>query len=138
MRQPDEVRPFGRLVTAMVTPFTPSGELDVEGAQRLAAYLVDDQRNDALVISGTTGESPTTTDEEKDRLLRAVVEAVGDRATIVAGGGSYHTAHTVETARQAEADGADALLVVTPYFSRPPQSGLIEHFTKVADSTGLP
>src|SRR3954454_18731992 len=89
MRQPDEVRPFGRLVTAMVTPFTPSGELDVEGAQRLAAYLVDDQRNDALVISGTTGESPTTSDEEKDRLLRAVVEAVGDPAHVVAGGGPH-------------------------------------------------
>ena len=94
MRQPDERRPFGRLVTAMVTPFTPSGELDVEGAQRLATYLVDDQRNDALVISGTTGESPTTTDEEKDRLLRAVVEAVGDRAAVIAGAGTNDTAHT--------------------------------------------
>src|SRR5690348_5397726 len=100
MRQPDEVRPFGRLVTAMVTPFTPSGDLDVAGAQRLATYLVDDQRNDGLVISGTTGESPTTTDEEKDRLLRAVVEAVGDRATVVAGVGTNDTAHTCELDRK--------------------------------------
>src|SRR5499427_7394570 len=129
MRQPDERRPFGRLVTAMVTPFTPSGELDVEGAQRLATYLVDDQRNDALVISGTTGESPTTSDEEKDRLLRAVIEAVGDRATVVAGVGTYDTAHTRELAQQAERAGADALLVVTPYYNKPPQNGLVAHFT---------
>jgi 4-hydroxy-tetrahydrodipicolinate synthase len=80
MTQPEVRAPFGRLLTAMVTPFTPAGELDVDGAQRLAVHLVDDQRNDGLVISGTTGESPTTSDEEKDRLLRAVVEAVGDRA----------------------------------------------------------
>jgi 4-hydroxy-tetrahydrodipicolinate synthase len=129
--------PFGRMVTAMVTPFRSDGALDIDGAQSLARHLVD-AGNDGLVISGTTGESPTTTDEEKDRLLRAVVEAVGDRTTIVAGVGSYDTAHTVETAKRAEAAGADALLVVTPYYSRPPQSGLIEHFTKAADSTGLP
>lgn len=121
----------------MVTPFRPDGFLDVDGAQALASHLVD-AGNDGLVISGTTGESPTTTDEEKARLLRAVVEAVGDRATIVAGVGTNDTAHTVESAKQAEAAGADGLLVVSPYYSRPPQAGLIEHFTRVADATGLP
>ncbi len=138
MRQPDERRPFGRLVTAMVTPFTPSGELDVEGAQRLATYLVDDQRNDALVISGTTGESPTTSDDEKDRLLRAVVEAVGDRAAVIAGAGTNDTAHTTHLAQAAEKAGADGLLLVTPYYNKPPQTGLLAHFRAAADATGLP
>jgi 4-hydroxy-tetrahydrodipicolinate synthase len=138
MRQPDEVRPFGRLVTAMVTPFTPSGDLDVAGAQRLATYLVDDQRNDGLVISGTTGESPTTTDEEKDRLLRAVVEAVGDRASVIAGAGTNDTAHSMQLAQAAEKAGADAVLLVTPYYNKPPQTGLLAHFRAVADATGLP
>src|SRR5690349_1427688 len=131
-------RPFGRLLTAMVTPFAPDGSLDVEGAQRLATYLVDEQRNDALVISGTTGESPTTSDAEKETLLRAVVEAVGDRARIIAGVGTNDTAHTLELARGAEKAGATALLVVTPYYSKPPQAGLVAHFTAVADGTGLP
>jgi 4-hydroxy-tetrahydrodipicolinate synthase len=138
MRQPDEVRPFGRLVTAMVTPFTPSGDLDVAGAQRLATYLVDDQRNDGLVISGTTGESPTTTDEEKDRLLRAVVEAVGDRTSVIAGAGTNDTAHSMHLAQAAEKAGADAVLLVTPYYNKPPQTGLLAHFRAVADATGLP
>ena len=138
MRQPDEVRPFGRLVTAMATPFTPSGDLDVSGAQRLATYLVDDQRNDGLVISGTTGESPTTTDEEKDRLLRAVVEAVGDRASVIAGAGTNDTAHSMQLAQAAEKAGADAVLLVTPYYNKPPQTGLLAHFRAVADATGLP
>ena len=138
MRQPDEVRPFGRLVTAMVTPFTPSGDLDVPGAQRLATYLVDDQRNDGLVISGTTGESPTTTDEEKDHLLRAVVEAVGDRASVIAGAGTNDTAHSMQLAQAAEKAGADAVLLVTPYYNKPPQTGLLAHFRAVADATGLP
>ena len=138
MRQPDEVRPFGRLVTAMVTPFTPSGDLDVAGAQRLATYLVDGQRNDGLVISGTTGESPTTTDEEKDRLLRAVVEAVGERASVIAGAGTNDTAHSMHLAQAAEKAGADAVLLVTPYYNKPPQSGLLAHFRAVADATGLP
>ena len=138
MRQPDEVRPFGRLVTAMATPFTPSGDLDVSGAQRLATYLVDDQRNDGLVISGTTGESPTTTDEEKERLLRAVVEAVGDRASVIAGAGTNDTAHSMQLAQAAEKAGADAVLLVTPYYNKPPQTGLLAHFRAVADATGLP
>jgi 4-hydroxy-tetrahydrodipicolinate synthase len=131
-------RPFGRLLTAMVTPFTPDGSLDLDGAARLATYLVDEQGNDALVINGTTGESPTTTDAEKERLVRAVVEAVGDRAQVVAGVGTNDTRHTIELASAAEKAGADGLLVVTPYYSKPPQAGLTAHFTAVADATALP
>ena len=130
--------PFGRTLTAMVTPFTSDGAVDYEGVQRLAAYLVDEQRNDGLVVSGTTGESPTTSDEEKDRVLRAVVEAVGDRATVVAGVGTNDTRHSVELARAAELAGAHGLLVVTPYYNKPPQEGLLRHFTAVADASGLP
>ena len=129
--------PFGRVLTAMVTPFTREGALDAKRAAELAVRLVD-LGNDGLVISGTTGESPTTTDAEKDTLLRAVVEAVGDRASVVAGVGTYDTAHTIESARAAEKAGAAGLLVVTPYYSRPPQSGLLQHFTAVADATELP
>ena len=131
-------RPFGRLLTAMVTPFRPDGALDVEGAAALATHLVDHQRNDALVISGTTGESPTTTDAEKETLLRAVVEAVGDRAMVVAGVGTNDTRHTIELAHAAEKAGAHGLLVVTPYYNKPPQAGLVRHFTAVADAAGLP
>ncbi|MEV4295915.1 4-hydroxy-tetrahydrodipicolinate synthase [Microbispora rosea] len=130
--------PFGRTLTAMVTPFTSDGAVDYEGVQRLAAYLVDEQRNDGLIVSGTTGESPTTSDEEKDRILRAVVEAVGDRATVVAGAGTNDTRHSVELAEAAERAGAHGLLVVTPYYNKPPQEGLLRHFTAVADATGLP
>jgi 4-hydroxy-tetrahydrodipicolinate synthase len=129
--------PFGRVLTAMVTPFTADGALDVEGAQRLATSLVDDG-NDGLVVSGTTGESPTTTDAEKETLLRALVEAVGDRAHVVAGVGTNDTAHTVELARQAEKAGAGGLLLVTPYYNKPPQAGLLHHFTVAADATDLP
>jgi 4-hydroxy-tetrahydrodipicolinate synthase len=131
-------RPFGRLLTAMVTPFAPDGSLDVEGAAKLATYLVDEQRNDALVVSGTTGESPTTTDAEKETLLRVVVEAVGDRAKVVAGVGTNNTAHTVDLAHAAEKAGADGLLVVTPYYNKPPQAGILQHFRTVADAVGLP
>jgi len=130
--------PFGRMMTAMITPMTGDGSVDYEGAARLAEHLVGDMRNDGLVISGTTGESPTTTDAEKDRLLRAVIEAVGDRAAVVAGVGTNDTVHTCELARQAEQAGAAGLLVVTPYYNKPPQNGLRAHFTRVADSTGLP
>ena len=129
--------PFGRVLTAMVTPMTADGAVDYDAAQRLASYLVD-AGNDGLVVSGTTGESPTTTDAEKEQLIRVVQEAVGDRAQIVAGAGTNDTAHTVELARQAEKAGAVALLVVTPYYSKPPQAGLLEHFRSVADSTNLP
>jgi 4-hydroxy-tetrahydrodipicolinate synthase len=129
--------PFGRVLTAMVTPFTADGALDLDGAQRLATHLVD-AGNDGLVVNGTTGESPTTSDTEKDQLVRAVVEAVGDRAHVIAGVGTNDTAHSVALARQAERTGAHALLTVTPYYSKPPQEGLYRHFTAIADSTGLP
>jgi 4-hydroxy-tetrahydrodipicolinate synthase len=134
----DARRPFGRLLTAMVTPMRPDGSLDIEGAARLATYLVDEQGNDGLVINGTTGESPTTSDAEKEALLRAVVEAVGDRAHIVAGVGTFDTHHTIELAQTAEKAGATGLLVVTPYYNRPPQAGLLRHFTAVADASALP
>ncbi|MFF4384558.1 4-hydroxy-tetrahydrodipicolinate synthase [Kitasatospora sp. NPDC001547] len=129
--------PFGRVLTAMVTPFTADGALDLDGAQRLATHLVD-SGNDGLVVNGTTGESPTTSDAEKAQLVRAVVEAVGDRAHVVAGVGTNDTHHSVELARQAEAAGAHGLLVVTPYYSKPPQEGLYRHNVAVADATGLP
>src|SRR4051812_4643834 len=129
--------PFGRVLTAMVTPMRADASIDEAAAQALAAHLVE-RGNDGLVISGTTGESPTTTDAEKDRLLRAVVDAVGDRARIVAGVGTYDTAHSVELARQAEKAGASGVLLVTPYYSKPPQAGLIQHFTRIADATDLP
>jgi 4-hydroxy-tetrahydrodipicolinate synthase len=130
--------PFGRLMTAMITPMTSDGAVDYDGAARLAAYLVDDMRNEGLVVNGTTGEAPTTTDEEKARLITAVREAVGDRATVVAGVGTNITAHTIELARQAERAGANGLLVVTPYYNKPAQDALVYHFSKVADSTDLP
>ena len=130
--------PFGRMLTAMITPMTPDGAVDYDGAARLASFLVNDMRNDGLIISGTTGEAPVTSDEEKDRLLRAVVEAVGDRASIVAGVGTNDTAHTKELARRAERAGADGLLVVTPYYSKPPQHALLAHFRAVADAAALP
>ena len=129
---------FGRLLTAMVTPFGADGAIDFGQVRKLAAHLVDQQRNDALVINGTTGESPTTTDAEKAELLAAVVAEVGDRAQVLAGVGSNDTRHTIELARQAEQAGVDGLLVVTPYYSRPPQEAVAAHFTAVADATGLP
>ncbi|MFE5397671.1 4-hydroxy-tetrahydrodipicolinate synthase [Streptomyces sp. NPDC056568] len=129
--------PFGRTLCAMVTPFTEDGALDLDGARRLAGRLVA-RGCDGLVLSGTTGESPTTTDAEKTALITAVREAVGDRAALVAGVGTADTRHTVELARAAEKAGADGLLVVAPYYSRPPQDALEEHFREVADSCGLP
>lgn len=131
-------RPFGRLLTAMVTPFAADGALDLPRAAALATYLVDEQGNDGLVVNGTTGESPTTSDAEKAELVRVVVDAVGDRAHVVAGVGSFDTAHTVHLAGQAAKAGAHGLLVVTPYYSRPPQAGLLAHFRTAADATDLP
>jgi 4-hydroxy-tetrahydrodipicolinate synthase len=121
----------------MVTPFDADGELDLDGTARLAVELID-SGHDGLVVNGTTGESPTTSDAEKDRVVRAVMEAVGERAFVVAGVGTNDTRHTVELARAAEKAGAHGLLVVTPYYNKPPQAGLYEHFTTVADATGLP
>ncbi len=127
---------LGTVLTAMVTPFTDDG-VDTAAAARLATHLVD-TGCDGLVLSGTTGESPTTTDAEKLALLGAVLEAVGDRTRIIAGAGSYDTAHSVRLAKACAAEGAHGLLVVTPYYSKPPQSGLVAHFTAVADATDLP
>ncbi|MGW5787973.1 4-hydroxy-tetrahydrodipicolinate synthase [Streptomyces sp. NPDC003757] len=129
--------PFGRALCAMVTPFTESGALDLDGARRLAARLVA-RGCDGLVLSGTTGESPTTSDAEKAALVAVVREAVGDRAALVAGVGTADTRHTVESALAAEKAGADGLLVVAPYYSRPPQDALEWHFREVADASGLP
>jgi len=121
----------------MVSPMKPDGSLDLAGAQELAVHLMD-HGHDGLVVNGTTGESPTTTDAEKIDLVRAVVEAVGHRAHIIAGAGSNNTAHSVESARAAAKAGANGLLVVTPYYNKPPQEGVLAHFTAVADATDLP
>jgi 4-hydroxy-tetrahydrodipicolinate synthase len=129
--------PFGRTLCAMITPFTEAGSLDREGARRLAARLVA-EGCDGLVLNGTTGESPTTTDAEKAELIAAVREAVGDRVALVAGVGTADTRHTVELALAAEKAGADGVLVVSPYYSRPPQEALEAHFRQVADASGLP
>ncbi|MBA2812128.1 4-hydroxy-tetrahydrodipicolinate synthase [Streptomyces sp. KM273126] len=129
--------PFGRALCAMITPFTAEGALDLDGAQRLADRLVAGGC-DGLVLSGTTGESPTTSDTEKAELVRVVREAVGDRAHIVAGVGTADTRHTVELALAAEKAGADGLLAVTPYYSRPPQDAVEAHFRELADACGLP
>jgi 4-hydroxy-tetrahydrodipicolinate synthase len=121
----------------MITPFTEDGLLDPDGAQALAERLVADGC-EGLVLSGTTGESPTTTDAEKAALVRAVVEAVGGRAAVVAGVGTSDTRHTIELAQEAEKAGADGLLVVSPYYSKPPQEALEAHFREIADASGLP
>ncbi|AYY12798.1 4-hydroxy-tetrahydrodipicolinate synthase [Actinobacteria bacterium YIM 96077] len=129
--------PFGRVLTAMVTPFHDDGTLDLDGAAALTEDLIE-RGCDGLVLSGTTGESPTTSDSEKDALLRTVLDAAKGRAKVVAGVGTYDTHHTIELARSAEKAGAHGLLVVTPYYSRPPQEGVRRHFTAVADATDLP
>ncbi|MFG2462631.1 4-hydroxy-tetrahydrodipicolinate synthase [Streptomyces sp. NPDC048523] len=129
--------PFGRALCAMITPFTEAGSLDLDGAQRLAARLVA-EGCDGLVLSGTTGESPTTTDAEKAALVTAVREAVGAGASVVAGVGTFDTRHTVELALAAEKAGADGVLVVSPYYSRPPQDALEAHFREIADACALP
>jgi 4-hydroxy-tetrahydrodipicolinate synthase len=122
----------------MVTPFDERGALNLDAAVRLARHLVDEQGNDGLVISGTTGESPTTSDAEKFELLHAVVDAVGDRAQVIAGIGTFDTSHSVHLAEQAAKAGATGVLLVTPYYSKPPQSGVLRHFRTVADATDLP
>ncbi|MES9808497.1 4-hydroxy-tetrahydrodipicolinate synthase [Streptomyces cinereoruber] len=129
--------PFGRALCAMITPFAPDGTLDLDAAGALAVRLVA-EGCDGLVLNGTTGESPTTTDAEKTALVRAVREAVGPGPSVLAGVGSADTAHTAGLARAAEEAGADGLLVVTPYYSRPPQAAVEAHFLKAADATGLP
>ncbi len=136
---PAATPPFGRLVTAMVTPFTGDGaRVDLDAAARLATYLVDVQRNDALVVNGTTGEAPTTSDDEKAALVRCVADTVGDRAKVLAGVGTSDTRHTCRLAAMAADAGADGLLVVAPYYSKAPQRGVAAHFVAVADATDLP
>ena len=130
-------RTFGSMCTAMVTPFHPDGSLDIDSALKVAEKLVDDGC-DSLVLSGTTGESPTTHQPEKDELVREVKAAVGDRAMIIAGAGSNDTAHAVRIAEGAQRSGADGLLVVAPYYNRPSQAGVFAHITAVADATDLP
>lgn len=132
-----QIAPLGRVLTAMVTPFRDDLSLDLDAVQVLATYLVD-QGNDGLVVNGTTGESPTTTDHEQEMVVRAVVEAVGDRAIVIAGASSNDPVHASERARLAAKAGAHGLLVVSPYYNRPPQEGVLRHLTMVADSTELP
>ncbi|MDL9936338.1 4-hydroxy-tetrahydrodipicolinate synthase [Gordonia sp. ABSL1-1] len=129
--------PFGTVAVAMVTPFTPEGKLDLDKAAELADHLVS-KGCDGLVVSGTTGESPTTTVPEKLDLLRVVLDAVGDRARITQGAGSYDTAESVRFAIESEKIGAHGLLLVTPYYSKPPQAGILAHFRTIADATELP
>jgi 4-hydroxy-tetrahydrodipicolinate synthase len=129
--------PFGRVLTAMVTAFDDDGAVDLEGTARVAEHLAD-HGHDGLVVSGTTGEAPTTTTEEDGRILRAVLEAVGDRVTVVAGVGTNNTAHSVELAKQAEKVGAHGVLLVTPYYNKPSQEGVAAHFETVANASGLP
>jgi 4-hydroxy-tetrahydrodipicolinate synthase len=122
----------------MITPLAEDGTIDLAGAQELAAHLVDRQAHDGLVVFGTTGESPTMSDGEQHAVLEAVLDAVGDRATVIAGVGTNDTAHSIEKAQAAARLGVHGLLVVTPYYNKPPQAGLLRHFTAVADATELP
>lgn len=129
--------PFGRLTTAMITPFTKSGEVDWAGVEKIAAHLIS-TGHDALVLNGTTGEAPTTSDDEKDEIIKVVRKVIGPNVKIVAGAGNNETSHSVEQAKRAAKAGADALLVVTPYYNKPPQAGVAAHFTAMADATDLP
>jgi 4-hydroxy-tetrahydrodipicolinate synthase len=129
--------PYGRMLTAMATAFNADGSVDLDGTARIAAHLVDNG-NDGVVVSGTTGESPTTTVPEDGDILRAVKDAVGDRATVIAGVGTNSTAHSVELAEQAAKIGVDGVLLVTPYYNKPGPAGNLKHFTEVATATDLP
>lgn len=128
---------FGRLLTAMVTPFAQDGSLNVDGARKLASHLIDNG-SDGLVVAGTTGESPTLTHHEKLELFGSVLEEVGGRAKVIAGTGSPNTAETIDLTKEVAALGVDAALVVTPYYSRPPQNGLLAHYRAVADAVDVP
>ena len=129
--------PFGRLITAMVTPFNKAGEIDWAGVEKIAAHLVA-TGHDGIAVNGTTGEAPTTSDDEKDQIIKTVRRVVGDKIKIVAGAGNNETSHSVEQAKRAAKAGADGLLVVTPYYNKPPQAGIVAHFTSMADATDLP
>ena len=129
--------PFGRLITAMVTPFKADLSVDWAGVETLAKHLVS-TGHDAIVVSGTTGEAPTTNDDEKDEIIRVVKSAVAGKAKVIAGAGNNETAHSVEQAIHAQKVGADGLLVVTPYYNKPPQAGIEAHFRAIADAVELP
>jgi 4-hydroxy-tetrahydrodipicolinate synthase len=128
---------FGSVLTAMVTPFHDDGGLDLDGAQALAQHLLD-TGSDGLVVTGSTGEAPTLSSREKGDLYRAVAEVARGRGSVVCGTGTYNTEESVELTRVAQTAGADGILVVTPYYNRPPQRGLVVHFTTVAGATDLP
>lgn len=129
--------PFGRLITAMVTPFLKTGEIDFAGLEKIAAHLVS-TGHDGIAVNGTTGEAPTTSDDEKDQIVKVVRKVVGDKIKIIAGAGNNETSHSVEQAKRAAKAGADGLLVVTPYYNKPPQAGIAAHFKAMADATDLP
>lgn len=131
-------REWGRLLTAMLTPFGREGEVDLGEAARLAVHLVDVERNNGIVVNGTTGESPTLNEDEKFRLLETVLEAVGDRAAVVFGAGTYNTEESIGLTREAEKRGAHGIMLVNPYYNRPGQAGLYAHFSTIAAQTGLP
>src|SRR5688572_26879637 len=131
-------RDWGSLLTAMLTPFDTDGQVNYAEVARIAAFLVDEQANDGLVISGTTGESPTLAEEEKLRILETVLDAVGDRAAVLFGAGTYNTQESIHLARGAERRGAHGIMLVNPYYNRPGQEGLYAHFSTVARETGLP
>ena len=129
--------PFGRLITAMVTPFNKDGEIDWDGVAKLAQHLVDNG-HDGIAVNGTTGEAPTTKSSEKLEIIRIVKSVVGPKVHVLSGAGDNETAYTVEQAKRSEAAGADGLLVVTPYYNKPPQAGIEAHFRAVAEATNLP
>ena len=128
---------IGRLLTAMVTPFDEQGQVDYDQAKRLANALLD-SGSDGVIVSGTTGESPTLSTEEKLRLFAEVKSGIGDRGVVIAGTGNYNTAESIELSREAEREGVDGLLLVVPYYNKPPQEGLYQHFKAIAQSIHLP
>ena len=128
---------IGRLLTAMVTPFDEQGQVDYDQAKRLANALLD-SGSDGVIVSGTTGESPTLSTEEKLRLFTEVKSGIGDRGVVIAGTGNYNTAESIELSREAEREGVDGLLLVVPYYNKPPQEGLYQHFKAIAQSIHLP
>ena len=129
--------PFGRLLTAMVTPFKDDLSIDWDGVEKLANHLVE-TGHDGIVLNGTTGEAPTTSDEEKIEIIKVVKNAVAGRAKIIAGAGNNETSHSVDQAKMAAAAGVDGLLVVTPYYNKPPQAGIAAHFLAMAEATDVP
>jgi 4-hydroxy-tetrahydrodipicolinate synthase len=129
--------PFGRLITAMVTPFDKDGAIDWDGVAKLAQHLVD-TGHDGIAVNGTTGEAPTTKSSEKLEIIKVVKSVVGDKISVLSGAGDNETAYTVEQAKRSQDAGADGLLVVTPYYNKPPQAGIEAHFRAVAAATDLP